>query len=46
MLFRSWKVRESFLGSAFKRYKYYALVSYPEAEYERLVTEVDEEATE
>ena len=35
-----WKVRESFMGKAFKRYKFYVLVSYPDSEYERLVEEV------
>ncbi|NQT20287.1 MAG: hypothetical protein HQ592_11325 [Planctomycetes bacterium] len=38
--YERWKIRESFLGRAFTRYKYYVLTAYPEKEYDRLVDEV------
>ena len=37
-----WGLRERFLGRSFRRYKYFALVSYPEEEYNRLLVTIRE----
>ena len=39
--YEQWEIREKDLGPSFKRYKYYVLCAYPEAEYQRLVNAVN-----